>query len=145
MKKTKKKHKIVLFVQWISLLVYSFSKNAASYADKRTSFTDSERVIIAHAHGYFLEIGSVLEVSFLHFAEEAGKRMELTSYLYFVFRVGSHAHHARYAYIIQCLPFTGFQHGTAFVRREAEFGFLLGNVDLEQTRDDASSLHGQLV
>ena len=85
MKKTKKKHKIVLFVQWISLLVYSFSKNAASYADKRTSFTDGERIIIAHAHGYFLEIGCVLEVSFLHFAEEAGKRMELTGYLCFVF------------------------------------------------------------
>ena len=129
---------MLFFVQKSVCLVVSCSKDSTSYTDKGASFFNGYRVVIRHAHGDFLERGYLSEISLFDFLEKSRKGGKLSLDLCFVFGIGGHAHYTSYLYILQLAPVSFFQHGPAFVGREAELGFFLGYVYLEQARNDTS-------
>ena len=50
--------------------IHPLSKDTASYADEGASVADGQGIVVAHAHGQFLEFGCMCKVRFLYFVEE---------------------------------------------------------------------------
>ena len=51
-------------------LIHPFPEDAASHTDEGASLANSQRVVVAHAHGDFAELGIIFEMSFLHVVEK---------------------------------------------------------------------------
>ena len=133
------------FCASLSRGIVSFAENLTSDAYQRTSVGDGYQVVIAHAHGYFLEVRAVLEVRFFQLVEEVAQGSELGFHLVEVIRIGGHAHHSGYLHMGEGAPQALVQHRTAFVGAESELCFFLGYVYLQEAGDDASRLGCLLI
>ena len=51
--------------------IHPLSEDTASYADEGASVADGQGIVVAHAHGDFLEFGFVCKECLLYFAEES--------------------------------------------------------------------------
>ena len=71
--------------------------------------------------------------------------VEFAAHLFLVIGEGRHAHHAMDGHVLKFLEFGALQHFLALFERKPEFGFLVGDVELQQAGDDALVLDGGLV